>query len=64
MVNMTFDESAPLNQAYLKEIRAEDLTRMGKFDESTKYYYEAIGSTYWLTLVYSCTCGWKCLFTF
>lgn len=46
MVNMTFDESAPLNQAYLKEIRAEDLTRMGKFDESTKYYYEAIGSTY------------------
>ena len=47
-VNMTFDESSPLNQAYLKEVRTEDFAKIGNYDESTKYHGEAIGKAHCL----------------
>lgn len=43
LAGITFDESSPLNQAYLKERRAEDLSVIGDFDESSNYYTKAIG---------------------
>lgn len=57
-VTLPFDESSPLNQAYLMERRAEDSANLANFTDSTKYYNLAIGMNIFLStrLNFSVSC--------